>query len=100
MVASIGVWAQGDTTGAQVLYRWEAEQQQGYVLFEPAPRAFRPADDTGTPIGDLRIDASADETTGTADGVNRALLGEAVVAILRGYSKAGAPPATAHAYYS
>ena len=51
------------------------------------------------PIGDLLFDPAAGEPSGTADGVNRRLFNQVVVAIMRAYRRAGAAPATAHAYY-
>jgi hypothetical protein len=53
MTASIGIWAQSDLSGESVLYRWEADQQTGYVTFEVPTRRFRPANDSGQPIGNL-----------------------------------------------
>ena len=99
MTASIGIWAQGDPTGELVLYRWEADQQIGFVTFEVPKRRFRPATDSGQPIGDLLFDPDAGEPSGTAAGVNRQLFNQVVVAIMRAYRRAGAAPATAHAYY-
>ncbi|MGK5680621.1 hypothetical protein [Actinoplanes sp. URMC 104] len=99
MTASIGVWALGDSTGESVLYRWEADQQTGFVTFEVATRRIRPADDSGQPIGDLTYDPAVGEPSGTADGVNRRLFNQVVVAILRAYRRSGAAPTTAHAYY-
>ena len=99
VTASIGIWAQGDPSGESVLYRWEADQQTGYVTFEVPPRRFRPADDSGRPIGDLLFDAAAGETAGAAAGVNQRLFSQVVVAIMRAYRRAGTAPATAHAYY-
>jgi hypothetical protein len=99
MTASIGIWAQGDPTGESVLYRWEADQQAGFVTFEVPTRRFRPADDSGQPIGDLLFDPAAGEPSGTAAGVNPRLFNQVVVAIMRAYKRAGTAPATAHAYY-
>jgi hypothetical protein len=99
MTASIGIWAQGDQSGESVLYRWEADQQTGYVTFEVPTRRFRPADDSGQPIGDLLFDPAVGEPSGTADGVNQRLFNQVVVAIMRAYRRAGTAPATAHAYY-
>ncbi|MEV4709436.1 hypothetical protein [Actinoplanes sp. NPDC049316] len=99
MTASIGIWAHGDRTGDVVLYRWEADEQTGFVAFEVPALKFRPADDSGRPIGDLVIDIAADESAGTADGVDQRLFSRAAVAIMRAYRRAGAAPATAHAYY-
>src|SRR6185436_9116721 len=42
MTASIGIWAQGDPSDESVLYRWEADQQTGYVTIEVPTRRFRP----------------------------------------------------------
>jgi len=38
MTASIRIWAQGDPAGELVLYRWEADQESGFVTFEVAKR--------------------------------------------------------------
>jgi len=99
MTASIGIWAQGDTGEPVVLYRWEADDETGFVTFEVETRRLRPADSTGQPIGDLSFDPVAGDPTGSADGVNRRLFNQVVVAILRAYRRAGSAPATAHAYY-
>jgi hypothetical protein len=99
MTASIGIWAQGDTTGGSVLYRWEADQQTGFVTFEVPTGRFRPTDDSGQPIGDLLFDPVEDEPSGAAADVNRTLFIQVVVAIRRAYRRAGTPPATAHAYF-
>jgi hypothetical protein len=99
MTASIGIWAQGDPTGDSVLYRWEADQQNGFVTFEVPTRRFRPADESGQPIGDLLFDPEAGDPSGTAVGVDRRLFIKVVVAILRAYKRAGATPTTAHAFY-
>jgi hypothetical protein len=99
MTASIGIWAQGDDTGEQVLYRWEAGQDSGFVTFEVQARKFRPADSSGQPIGDLLFDAVDGEANGTSAGVDRRLFSQVVTAIMRGYARAGKAPATAHAYY-
>jgi hypothetical protein len=99
VTAAIGVWAQGDTTGDHVLYRWEADQQQGFLIFEVTQRRFRPADETGTPIGSLEVDASADATSGSAEGVNKRLFVKAVASILKRHNPGETPPKTAHAYY-
>ncbi|GIF09169.1 hypothetical protein [Actinoplanes siamensis] len=99
MTASIGIWAQGDRTGESILYRWEADQQTGFVIFEVPTRRIRPADDSGQPIGDLLFDPTEGEPSGTAAGVNRRLFNQVVVAIMRAYRRSGAAPATAHAYY-
>ena len=88
-----------DPTGESVLYRWEADQQTGFVTFEVATRKVRPADQNGLPIGDLLFDPAADDLSGTAPGVNQRLFVKVVVAIMRAYKRAGKPPATAHAYY-
>ena len=99
MTASIGIWAQGDPAGELVLYRWEADQESGFVTFEVSTRRFRPADGSGSPIGDLLFDPAAGEPSGTAEGVNRRLFNQVVVAIMRAYRRAGKAPETAHAYY-
>ncbi len=99
MTASIGIWAQGDPAGELVLYRWEADQQTGFVTFEVPTGRFRPADSTGRPIGDLLFDTAAQEASGIADGVNRRLFNQVVVAIMRAYRRAGTAPPTAHAYH-
>jgi hypothetical protein len=99
MTASIGIWAQGDTIDDVVLYRWEADEETGFVTFEVETRRLRPADPTGQPIGDLLFDPEAGEPSGTAYGVNRRLFNQVVVAILRAYRRAGSAPTTAHAYY-
>ena len=99
MTASIAIWAQGDPSGESVLYRWEADQQTGFVTFEVPTRRIRPADGSGRPIGDLVFDPAADESSGTATGVDRRLFNQVVVAIMRAYRRTGAAPATAHAYY-
>ncbi|MGA5305411.1 hypothetical protein ACPCHT_36295 [Nucisporomicrobium flavum] len=99
MTASIGIWAHGDLTGDHVLYRWEADQDAGFVAFEVATRRFRPADAGGRPIGDLVLDVVSGDLTGAADGVNQRLLSQVVASILRGYARVGGPPPTAHAYY-
>ncbi|MEU8232707.1 hypothetical protein AB0C12_24260 [Actinoplanes sp. NPDC048967] len=99
MTASIGIWAHGDPTGAVVLYRWEADQQTGFVTFEVSSRRIRPADSTGRPVGDLLFDPAQDEPSGTAAGVDRRLFAQVVVAIMRAYRRAGKAPETAHAYY-
>jgi hypothetical protein len=94
LTASIGIWAQGDLTDDVVLYRWEADDQTGFVTFEVANQQIRPAEASGQPIGDLRYDA-----TGTAAGVERRLFNQVVVAIMRAYRRTGSAPTTAHAYY-
>jgi hypothetical protein len=99
VTASIGVWAQGDLTGESVLYRWEADQETGFVTVEVATRSVRPADGSGQPIGDLVFDPAAGEPSGTADGVNSRLFHQVVIAIQRAFRRAGTVPATAHAYY-
>ena len=99
MTASIGIWAQGDPSGESVLYRWEADQQTGYVTFEVPTQRFRPADNSGQPIGDLLFDPAVGEPSGAAAGVNHRLFNQVVVAIMRAYRRAGTAPATAHAYY-
>ena len=80
MTASIGIWAHSDLAGDVVLYRWEADEQTGFVTFEVATRRFRPADEGGSPIGDLLFDPSEGEPSGTADGVDRRLFDQVVVA--------------------
>jgi hypothetical protein len=99
MTASIGIWAQGDLAADSVLYRWEADQETGFVTFEVPTRRFRPADDRGHPIGDLLFDPADGEPSGAAAGVNRRMFNQVVVAIMRAYRRTGAAPATAHAYY-
>jgi hypothetical protein len=99
MTASIGIWAQSDPSDESVLYRWEADQQIGYVTFEVPTRRFRPADDSGQPIGDLLFDPAAGEPSGAAAGVNQRLFNQVVVAIMRAYRRTGTAPATAHGYY-
>jgi hypothetical protein len=99
MTASIGIWAHGAPGGEVVLYRWEADEQTGFVTFEVATRRFRPADEGGAPIGDLLFDPAAGEPSGTATGVDRRLFDQVVVAIMRAYRRTGTAPATAHAYY-
>jgi hypothetical protein len=99
VTASIGIWAQGEPTGELVLYRWEADQQTGFVTFEVPAQRFRPADSSGQPIGDLLLDPAVGEPSGSAAGVDRRLFIQAVVAIMRAYRRVGAAPATAHAYY-
>ncbi|GID96183.1 hypothetical protein ACFQFC_20920 [Amorphoplanes digitatis] len=99
MTASIEIWAQGDPTGESVVYRWEADQQTGFVTFEVATRKVRLADENGLPIGDLLFDPAAGEPSGTAPGMNQRLFNQVVVAIMRAYRRAGKAPATAHAYY-
>lgn len=99
MTASIGIWAQGDPTDDVVLYRWEADEQIGFVTFEVGTHRFRPAEQSGQPVGDLVYDPAIGEASGTAAGVDRRLFNQVVVSILRAYRKAGSAPATAHAYY-
>jgi hypothetical protein len=99
LTASIGIWAQGDTAGAAVLYRWEADDQTGLVSFDAATQRIRPVDRAGQPVGDLVFDPAEGEPSGTADGVNRQLFIQVVVAIMREYRRNGAAPTTAHAYY-
>ena len=99
MTASIGIWAQGDLTGESVLYRWEADQETGYVTLELPARRLRPADQNGQPIGDLLFDPEVGEPSGTAADVNRRMFEQVVVAIMRAYRRAGTAPTTAHAYY-
>jgi hypothetical protein len=83
-----------------VLYRWEADNQTGFVTFEAATQRIRPAEQSGQPIGYLLYDAAAGEAFGTAAGdVERRLFSQIVAAILRAYRRSGSPPATAHAYY-
>lgn len=99
MTASIGIWAQEDQAGELVLYRWQADEETGFVTFEVGTRRFRPADHDGRPIGDLLYDPAAGDPSGVADGVNRRLFNQVVVAIMRAYRRAGRAPATAHTYY-
>jgi len=99
VTASIGIWAQGDATGERVLYRWEADQQTGFVTFEVPTRRFRPADDSGQPIGGLLYDAATGDSQGTSAEVDKRLFSQVVAAILRSYTRAGKAPTTAHAYY-
>ena len=99
VTASIGIWAEGDATGELVLYRWEADQQTGFVTFEVPTRRIRPSDDNGHPIGDLMYDSVVGEPSGTADGVNRQLFNQVVVAIMRAFRRSETAPTTAHAYY-
>ncbi|MBG0567835.1 hypothetical protein [Actinoplanes aureus] len=99
MTASIGIWAEGDVTGELVLYRWEADQQTGFVTFETATQRMRPADHSGHAIGDLLYDPAVGEPSGTAASVNQRLFSQVVVAIMRAYRRAGTAPTTAHAYY-
>jgi hypothetical protein len=99
MTASIGIWAQGEPTAERVVYRWQADQQTGFVTFEVATRRIRPADASGQPIGDLVFDPAVGDPSGTAEGVNHRLFNQVVVAIMRAYRRAGSAPATAHAYY-
>jgi hypothetical protein len=87
MTASIGVWAQGETTGEVVLYRWEADQRSGFVTFEVSIQEVRAADGRGRAIGQ------------PADGVDRRLVVQVAAAIRRAYRRAGKAPETAHAYY-
>ncbi|MEV6490677.1 hypothetical protein AB0M20_18900 [Actinoplanes sp. NPDC051633] len=99
MTASIGIWAKGETTGEQVLYRWEADQQTGFVILEVATRKVWPADADGHPLGNLVFDPDAGDPSGTAEGVDHRLFNQVVVALMRAVRRAGAAPATAHAYY-
>jgi hypothetical protein len=99
VTASIGIWAQGDPTDDVVLYRWEADEQTGFVTFEVATRRIRPAVQSGHPIGDLLYDPDEGEASGTAAGVERRLFNQVVVAIMRAYRRTGSAPTTAHAYY-
>ena len=99
MTASIGIWAQGDPADDVVLYRWEADDQSGFVTFAVATRRIRPADQNGQPIGDLLYDPVEGEASGTAAGVERRLFNQVVVAIMRAYRRTGSAPTTAHAYY-
>jgi hypothetical protein len=99
LTASIGIWAQGDLTDDVVLYRWEADDQSGFVTFEVATQQIRPAEPNGQPIGDLLYDPAEGEASGTAAGVERRLFNQVVVAIMRAYRRAGSAPTTAHAYY-
>jgi hypothetical protein len=99
VTASIGIWAQGQATGERVLYRWEADQQTGFVTFEVPTRRFRPSDDSGQPIGDLLFDAATGEPQGTSAEVDKRLFSQVVGAILRSHARTGKAPTTAHAYY-
>ncbi|GAA0516645.1 hypothetical protein Ade02nite_25190 [Paractinoplanes deccanensis] len=99
MTASIGIWAQGDPGGELVLYRWEADQRTGFVTLEVSSQKVRPADPSGRPLGDLVFDPAEGEPTGSAEGVDVRLFNQVVVALMRAYRRAGAAPATAHAYY-
>jgi hypothetical protein len=99
VTASIGIWAQGDAAGERVLYRWEADQQTGFVTFEVPTRRFRPSDDNGRPIGGLLYDAATGDSEGTSPEVDKGLFAQVVASILRGYTRAGKAPTTAHAYY-
>jgi hypothetical protein len=99
VTASIGIWAHGDPTEDVVLYRWEADEQTGFVTFEAATQQIRPAEANGQPIGDLRYDPTEGEASGTAAGVERRLFNQVVVAIMRAYRRTGSAPTTAHAYY-
>jgi hypothetical protein len=78
LTASIGIWAQGDLAGDVVLYRWEADDQAGFVAFEIADQRIRPADQSGRPIGDLQYDLTTGEAFGTAAGVERRLFAQVV----------------------
>jgi hypothetical protein len=69
------------------------------VTFEVPTRRFRPADSSGQPVGDLSFDGVAGESAGAAAGVDRRLFSQVVAAILRGYTRAGKAPTTAHAHY-
>jgi hypothetical protein len=99
VTASISVRKHGEVNSGAVLYRWEADQRSGYVLFEVLVGRFRPADELGRPIGDLALEPASDELSGTTAGVDVRLFIQAVVAIRRAYRKAGAIPTRAHAYY-
>jgi hypothetical protein len=63
LAASIGIWAQGDLAADVVLYRWEADNQTGFVTFESATRRIRPAEQSGQLIGDLVYDPAAGEAS-------------------------------------
>lgn len=100
LTASIGIWAQGgNLTDDVVLYRWEADDQTGFVVFDVAAQQIRPAEQNGQPIGDLLYDPAVGEASGTAAGVERRLFNQVVVAIMRAYRRSGSAPTTAHAYY-
>jgi hypothetical protein len=99
LTASIGIWAQGDPSDDVVLYRWEADEQTGFVTLEVGTRCIRPAEPSGQPIGDLVYDPAEGETSGTAAGVERRLFNQVVVAIMRGYRRTESAPSTAHTYY-
>jgi hypothetical protein len=99
LTAAIGIWAQGDLTGDAVLYRWEADDQTGFVTFEVTTQRIRSADQSAQPIGDLQYDPAVGEASGTATSVERRLFNQVVVAIMRAYRRSGSAPTTAHAYY-
>ncbi|TDC40024.1 hypothetical protein [Micromonospora sp. KC213] len=101
MTASLGIWAEGPSSTG-VLYRWEADHGSGgsgFVAFDPVSRQFRPIDATGTPLGNLVLDGTSGDTTGSADGTDRKLLTQVATSILRAYARSGEPPATAHAHF-
>jgi hypothetical protein len=99
LTASIGIWAQGDLADDVVLYRWEADDQAGFVTLEVADQRIRPADQSGRPIGDLQYNFATGEARGTAAGVERQLFSQVVASIMRVYRRLGSAPSTAHAYY-
>jgi hypothetical protein len=99
VTASIGIWAQGDTTGERVLYRWEADQQTGFVTFEVPTRRFYPSDTNGRPIGGLLYDTITGDSQGNSPEVDKVLFAQVVASILRGYTRTGTTPTTAHVYY-
>ncbi|MEV4345306.1 hypothetical protein AB0J83_12590 [Actinoplanes sp. NPDC049596] len=99
MDASIGIWALGDCSADVVVYRWKIGQRSGFIAFEVPSQRIRPSDESGRPLGDLQFDAAVGEPEGSADGVDIPLFIEVVVALMRVYRRAGAAPATAHAYY-
>jgi hypothetical protein len=99
LTASIGIWAQGDLAADVVLYRWEADDQTGFVTLEVAGQRIRPADQSGGPIGDLQYELATGEASGTAAGVERQLFAQVVASIMRAYRRLGSAPTTAHAYY-
>ncbi|XVU26106.1 hypothetical protein ACQPZJ_03325 [Actinoplanes sp. CA-054009] len=99
MAASVGIWAHSDPSADVVVYRWEIGRRTGFVTFEVPSQRIRPSDENGRPICDLLFDAAVGEPSGSADDVDVPLFIEVVVAIMRVYRRAGAAPATAHAYY-
>jgi hypothetical protein len=99
MTAALGIWRQRTTAG-RVLYRWETDTKaQGFLLFVPETRTFRPADEAGQPLGDYVVDAASGEEAGHAEGLDRTVFLQAMASILRAYARTGEAPATAHATY-